>query len=218
MVVARDVKRSIAPRVQKVILDYASPMEVAGAANILNVQRVPKVVPISARHMVEEKGAHTWVAQKELKEAHYFVKHMVEGNAVLFKAVAQRVCMVALSSVLLMVVEKDALYQSALKVQEVGQISVFVMAVERDAKLRVVERALRAALNSVKRMGVVSGVHGANLSQVLVLVALPASVWLEERVAFALHTLLWWMINVFMGKVNFWHLVRRIKESQNLRR
>ncbi|THU53513.1 hypothetical protein C4D60_Mb10t15200 [Musa balbisiana] len=87
MVVARDAKERIAPRVQKVILAYASPMGVDGVANILNVQRVHRAAQISARHMVEVRGAHTWVARKGLKDAHPSAKHMVEGSAVHFKSV-----------------------------------------------------------------------------------------------------------------------------------
>lgn len=190
MAVARDVKGRIAPRVQKAILAYAFPMEAVGVANSSNAPKVRKAAHISARRTVEVKGAHTWAAQKELKEAHLFARPMVEGNDVHTKVVAQRVYTVAPSFVWLMVEEKDVLYLSALEVQEVRQIVVFVMEVERDARSRIVERVLRVVLISVKHTGAVSGAHGGSPSQILASVALLASVLPEERLACVLHILL----------------------------
>lgn len=58
MEVARDVKRRIAQRVRKVILDYALPTGAADDANILNVQRVHKAAQIIVRLTGEVRGAH----------------------------------------------------------------------------------------------------------------------------------------------------------------
>lgn len=168
MVGARGARRWIAPRVQKVILVCAYHMVVAGVVCFLNVQRVHRVVQISARLMVGAKGVHTWVASKGLKGAHPSARRMVVENAVHFK-VARSVCMVALNSVLPMVVGKGALPQIALEVPGERPITVFGMVAERDARLRAVERVLREALISARHMEEESVVIGASLGQVLVL-------------------------------------------------
>lgn len=85
--------------------------------------------------------------------------------------------------------ENDAPYRTVLEVPEEEQTTVFVMGVERDARLRVVERALRAAPSFAKHMGEVSVAYGANLGQILVMGPLLVTVLLEERRAYVLHTL-----------------------------
>ena len=94
------------------------------------------------------------------------------------------------------------LHQSALKVLEERQISVFVMVVERGARLKVVERALRVVLTSARLMGVVSVAFGANLVPISVMVALLVTVLLGGRKASVLHTLHWWKIIVYMVDIN----------------
>ena len=95
------------------------------------------------------------------------------------------------------------LHQSALKVLEERQISVFVMVVERGARLKVVERALRVALISARHMGEVTAVRGANLGPTLVLMAPLVTDLLGGSSASVLRTLHWWKITVSMVGINW---------------
>ena len=172
MVVAKGVRRRTVPKVQKVILDSALPMVVEGGASFQTAQRVLKEAQSSARHMVEENAAHSSDAPEGLKVALHFVRAMVEASAAPFRVVvcAQRVCMVALSFVLPMVVGKDVLAMAALRALEVVQSIVCAMEVARGASLKAAPRVHRGALISVRPMGEVNDVHGARQTQALVLV------------------------------------------------
>lgn len=101
-----------------------------------------------------------------------------------------------------MVVGNDAPNQSALKVPEEEQTFAFVMGVGRDARLRVAERVLKAALISARHTAEVSVVYGASRGRILVMVPLLVIVLLEEREAYALHTSLWWKITVSTVSIN----------------
>lgn len=98
---------------------------------------------------------------------------------------------------------KGVLCRIAPKVPEERQISVYVMVVVRDARLRVVERALRVALISARHMGEVTAVRGANLGPTLVLVAPLVTDLLGGSLASVLHTLHWWKITVSMVGINW---------------
>lgn len=88
-------------------------------------------------------------------------------------------------------VVRDVLYQTAPRVQEGERISVFAMVGAKDANLKDVVRAHKAALTSARHMAEVSAALGDNQVQGWVVKLLhPVIVLLGERLVFVLPTVL----------------------------
>lgn len=209
MEVAKDVRLKIVPRVQKGYLVFASPMEVVGAATFLNAPKGHKEAQCSARPMVGASGARFSGAQRELKEARLFVKLMVEEKGVLSKEAGYvpRVFMEVLFSVWLTEVERDVLYQIALRVQEVGQISVSAMVEARDASFKDVIRVLKAALTSARHMVEGKDACGDSLGQSLPFqMLLSVTGLLGESLVSVLLTVPWCKTSVFTVVGPFYQL------------
>lgn len=155
MVVARDAKEKIAQRVQKAFRAFASHMEVAVDAKLQDAPKGRKGALCSARLMVGESGALLQVAPRELKVARPIAKATVEGKGVHSKVagIAQRVCMVAPTSVWRMGVVSAVPCLSAQRVRGDGLTTVSDMAGERGASLKDVVRVHKGALTSVRHMG-----------------------------------------------------------------
>ena len=170
MVVEKGVRGRTAPKVQKVVLASASPMVVEGGASFQIAQRVLREAQCSARRMVEESAAHSWDAPEGLKVALHFAGVMVEASAVHFRVVAcaQRVCMVAVSFVLTMVVGRGVLSLAAPKALEGTQITASAMEVARGACLRAAAGVCRGAPISVRLMEQLNDARGARWTQALV--------------------------------------------------
>ena len=116
----------VAPEVLRGKLDCAFLMGVDAVVSTRNVPRVHKGAPCSAKHMAAGSVAHLQVVPKVLKGAPHCARHTVEENAAFSMVVvfAQRVYMVAQTSVLLMVVERGVLLQDAPRVHVAVLIAV----------------------------------------------------------------------------------------------
>lgn len=168
MVVARDVKKKTAQKVQKASQVFASHMEVAVGARQWDAQKGLKGARCFARHMVEGSGVQLQGAPKVLRGAHLFARAMVEGKGVHSKVVVgfvQRVCMEGPTSVWHMGVVRGVLWLSAQRAQGEGQIIVSVMVVGRDASLKGVAKAHKAAPIFARHMVEERGVLGVILDQ-----------------------------------------------------
>ena len=128
-------------------LGCASLMEEDAVVSTKNVIRVHKGALCIAKHMVVGNDAHLQGVPKVLKEAPHCVRHMVGGSAAFSMEVAfaQKVCMEALTSVLLMVVERGVLLQVAPRVHVAVLTVVSGMVGGRDASLKGVGRAHEGA-------------------------------------------------------------------------
>lgn len=135
-------------------LGCASLMGVDAVVSTKNVQREHKGALCFARHMVVGSDAHLQGVPKELKEAPHCARHMVGGSAAFSMEVAfaQRVCMEAQTSVLLMVVERDVLLQVAPRVHVAVLTVVLGMVGVSGASLKDVGRVLKEAQISARPM------------------------------------------------------------------
>lgn len=80
MVVARDARKRIAQRVQKVFLVSASHMEVVADVSILNVTKVLKEAHCFAKDTVVVNAAHIQGATRVQREAPLSARAMGEAN------------------------------------------------------------------------------------------------------------------------------------------
>lgn len=200
MVGARDASTRAAPKVRKGSLAFAFHMEEAGAVNTPSALKERKEVPCFARHTVVVSVAPLKVAIRGQRGARLFVRVMVVGKDVHSKEVgfARRVFMGGHSSAWPMVVARGVLCQSVPGVQGEELIFVYAMVVEKDAKLKAVEKVLREALISAKPMVEERDVLGVslilNLAKMMVLV----THLLELRLDFVHLMVLLCKTNVFM--------------------
>lgn len=193
----RDVRKKTALRALKAFLDFASRMVVVVVANLLDAQRGHKEARCSARHMVVENGVHTQVAPRVQKGAHHSAKDTEEEKDVLSKEVvcALRVFMEGPISVWHMAVVRDALCLDAQRVLGEGLSSVSDMVEARGASLKDVTKVLKGVQTFARHMEEAKGVHGGILepnmpTSPLVLVAL----LLEVRLVFVHSIAVWCMI------------------------
>lgn len=166
MVEGKDVRLMAALVVPKDRLVYASRMAVVAVASTRDVQRGRKGALCIARHMVVESVAYFKGAPRVLKEVHHYARDMVGGSAAFSMVVgfALRVCMEALISVLLMVVERGVLCQTAQKVPVAVLIVVLGMVEVRGVSLTTVEKVPKGAQTSARPMVGESGVHGKRVN------------------------------------------------------
>lgn len=143
-------------------LGCASLMEVDAVVSTKNVVRVHKGALCIAKHMVVGNDAHLQGVPKVPKVAPHCARHTVGGNAAFLMEVAfaQKVCMEALTSVLLMVVERGVLLQVAPRVHVAVLTVVSGMVGGSDASMKAVGRVLKGAQISARHMVEESDVVG----------------------------------------------------------
>lgn len=129
-------------------------MVVDVVANTLIVTRVPKEALCSAKAMAVERDAYLLAAPKALRGAHPSAKPTVGENDVYLMVVGSvlKVYMEAQISVLLMAVERDALFQAAPRVLGGGLIAVSDTEEESVVRFRTVKRAPKVAQTSARLM------------------------------------------------------------------
>lgn len=200
MVAEKDAKRRTAQKAQKASLVSVFLMEVAVDVNILNAQKGLKEAQCFARHMGVVNDVLLKDVTKVLKGARLSARVMVEGKGVHSKEVGfvQKVCMEAPFSVWHMVVVRGVLFQNALRVRGGGLIFVYVMEGARDANLKGVEKVLREALISARPTVVGRGAHGGSLLLNLEMVKVLATRLCVGRLGCVLLMVLWFRINGFM--------------------
>jgi len=200
MVGARDASKRAAPKVQKDSLASAFHMEVVVAVSTPSAPKGHKEVQCFARPTVVVSAAPLKGVIREQRGAHLSVRVMVVGKDVRSKEVASapRVFMVGHSSAWPMVVARGVLCRSVPGVQGEELIFVYAMVVEKDAKLKAVEKVLREALISAKPTAVERDAPGVSLILYLAKVMVLVTHLLEERLDFVHLMVLSCKTNAFM--------------------
>lgn len=150
----RGVRWKAAPVALKDRLVCASLMGADAVVSTRNVPRVHKGALYFARHMAAESVAYLQGAPKVPKGARHCARGMVGESAASLMVVefAQRVSMGARTTVLPMVVERDALWQVAQRVHVAAQIVALGTGEGSDASLKTVGRVHKGAQISARRM------------------------------------------------------------------